>query len=103
MDVRNWCRTSWWLGIPWKGKTTKPYLKKNMDLELWDGEPIEIYKETAQENALIDNCSRTTRVGDNCPLPSPKEFPRLRSLALATRSSTFYFLCWNRDRVYSGL
>lgn len=93
MDVKNWCRTSWWLGILWQGENkTKPYPEKNMDWELRDGKPAEIDRETAQENALIDNCSRTSRVGDNCPLPSPKEFPRLRSLALAAGSSTFYFL-----------
>lgn len=29
----------------------KPCPKKNMDLELWDGEPPETDEETAQENA----------------------------------------------------
>lgn len=93
MDVRNWCRISWWLGVPWQGKRAKPYPKRNMDLELWDREPVELDKETAQRNALIDSSSRPSRMGDNCPLPSPKEFPRLSSLALATGPSTFYFLC----------
>lgn len=31
--------------------TTKPYPKKNMDLELWDGKPAETDEDTAQENA----------------------------------------------------
>lgn len=63
-----------------------------MDLELWGGEPVEIDKDSAQENALIDNCSRTSGVGDNCPLPSPKEFPRLSRVSNKVQDILFPLL-----------
>lgn len=69
MEVRNWCKTSLWLGIPWQGQTMKPQPQKSMHLELWHGEPAELNKEAVQKNALIKNYCRTHVVGLEITVP----------------------------------